>query len=291
MTKSLTDLLIWLEPLLCTVVLAMMLRSHQFRAYRYVAALLVTRIFVTATAVTLLKHSAWLGVTPHHAYQTYFAIYWPCYAVEAVFGFGVIISIYQLAMEPLKGLKTLGMIMFRWAGAISVAIAITIALSPRISSTSFIVRSVSQLQQTQSILTLCMLLFVCFAIHPMGLSYKSRIFGISLGLGLMATVDLIEAAWIPQSMAVASLYSIISNITICCTLAIWATYFALPEPARRMIILPTTSPFLRWNQISEVLGDEPGFVAVGEVTLDMFAPAELEVMRRASGKMGAGVQV
>ena len=42
---------------------------------------------------------------------------------------------------------------------------------------------VSQMQRTQSILILCLLLFVCFAIRPMGLSYRSRIFGVSLGLG------------------------------------------------------------------------------------------------------------
>jgi hypothetical protein len=52
-----------------------------------------------------------------------------------------------------------------------------------------------------------------------------------------------------------------------------------------MIVLPTTSPFLRWNQISMALGDEPGFVAVGGVHPDIFAPAELEIMRRASLKM------
>jgi hypothetical protein len=52
-----------------------------------------------------------------------------------------------------------------------------------------------------------------------------------------------------------------------------------------MIVLPTTSPFLRWNQISMALGDAPGFVALGPITPDMFAPAELEVMRRASAKM------
>ena len=46
----------------------------------------------------------------------------------------------------------------------------------------------------QSILTLCLLLFVCFAIRPMGLSYTSRIFGVSLGLGIMATTDLVQSA-------------------------------------------------------------------------------------------------
>ena len=52
------------------------------------------------------------------------------------------------------------------------------------------------MQRTQSILTLCLLLFVCFAIRPMGLSYRSRIFGVSFGLGVMATTDMIQSAWI-----------------------------------------------------------------------------------------------
>jgi len=61
--------------------------------------------------------------------------------------------------------------------------------------------------------------------------------------------------------------------------------FAFPEPKRRIIVLPTTSPFLRWNQISLALGDDPGYVAVGGIPPELFAPAEIEVMRRASAKM------
>ena len=77
----------------------------------------------------------------------------------------------------------------------------------------------------------------------------------------------------------------VNGAAVCLALGIWTAYFALPEPKRRMIVLPTTSPFLRWNQISQVLGDEPGFVALGEVIPEMFAPAEMEIMLRASSKM------
>jgi len=133
---------------------------------------------------------------------------------------------------------------------------------------------------------LCLLLFVCFAIRPMGLSYSSRIFGVSLGLGISSTTDLVQSAWLTFHPRMgAGAYDIINGVVICLVLAIWTTYFALPEPKRRMIVLPTTSPFLRWNQISQALGDAPGFVAVGGVPPDLFAPAELEVMRRASLKM------
>ncbi len=287
-STAFTNLLTLIEPLFCLVALAAMLRVGQARTYRYLAAFLAVRLTTSALLFPLL-HSHWFALSVQDTYRYYFWIYWPSFAIEAVLGLGIIISIYRLAMEPLKGLQSLGMIMFRWAGAISIAIAITIGFGPHVTGMRFIMRVVMQMQQTQSVLTLCMLLFVCFAIHPMGLSYRSRVFGVSFGLGLMATVDLVQAAWVGRVPQMMSLFSTVSSITMCVTLCIWATYFAVPEPKRRMIVLPTTSPFFRWNQISEVLGDEPGYVAIGAVTSDMFAPAEIEVMRRASGKMDSAV--
>jgi hypothetical protein len=84
-------------------------------------------------------------------------------------------------------------------------------------------------------------------------------------------------------------YSMINGLVFCVIVSTWTAYFALPEPKRRIIVLPTTSPFLRWNQISQALGDNPGFVAIGGVPPELFAPAELEVMRRASVKVNAPV--
>jgi hypothetical protein len=82
-----------------------------------------------------------------------------------------------------------------------------------------------------------------------------------------------------------SVFSLINGLAVGLTLLTWSAYFAFPEPKRRIIVLPTTSPFLRWNQISMALGDDPGYVAVGGIPPELFAPAELEVMRRASAKM------
>jgi len=188
-------------------------------------------------------------------------------------------------MAPLKGLQKLGMLVFKWAAGISVAVALGSAFAPGMTGMKYIMAAISQLQRTQSILTLCLLLFVTFAIRPMGLSYKSRIFGVSLGLGLMSTNDLVQSAWLALNPDMGNAYNLINGVVICLILTTWTAYFALPEPKRRIIVLPTTSPFLRWNQISEALGDDPGYVAVGGVPPELFAPAELEVMRRASLKM------
>jgi len=219
-------------------------------------------------------------------YYPYFYVYWISFALESVLVLLIVYGLFKLAMAPLKGLQTLGMLVFKWAAGISVAVALGNTFAPHMSGTDYLVAAILQLQRTQSILTLCLLLFVCFAIRPMGLNYGSRIFGVSLGLGIMSTNDLVQTAWMavhPNSMK--GVFNLISGGVICVILVTWAAYFALPEPKRRIIVLPTTSPFLRWNQISQALGDNPGFVAVGGVPPELFAPAELEVMRRASIKM------
>jgi hypothetical protein len=284
-TISFLGLLLYLEILLCAAALWVLIAKKQWADYASLGCFLAVRI-TSNVILGGLNHLA-LG---NHAravvlYYPYFYIYWISFAIESILALIVVYSVFKLAMAPLKGLQTLGMLVFKWAAGISVAVALGNAFAPHMTGITYLMAAVSQLQRTQSILTLCLLLFVCFAIRPMGLSYSSRIFGVSLGLGFMATNDLVQSAWLAFNPSMRTTYSLINGVVICTILATWTAYFALPEPKRRIIVLPTTSPFLRWNQISQALGDSPGFVAVGGVPPELFAPAELEVMRRASLKM------
>jgi hypothetical protein len=274
----------YVEPILCGMLVYLLVRAKAVRQFAYLFTLLCVRIACSFICIPLLTFSGH-GIERHVAYQIYFYVYWTSFALEAILSLLVIYSIFKLAMAPLKGLQTLGMLVFRWVAAISVAVAIGVAVSPHISGITFLIAMVTQLQQTSSILTLCLLLFVCFAIRPMGLSYNSRIFGVSLGLGILATISLVNAAWLTHSPSMYSTISLVNAVAVTLTLLMWSAYFAFPEPKRRIITLPTTSPFLRWNQISLALGDDPGHVAIGGIPPELFAPAELEVMRRASAKM------
>ena len=276
--------LAYADPLLCLVALTSLMRSRAAKQYRFLAALLAAKMIASGVEISLLKYSAHT-IGGHLGYVIYFYVYWSAFAIQSILMLALICSMYRLAMAPLKGLQNLGMLIFSWVGGISVLLALGLSAAPRITTTHYIVNFVSQMQRTQSILILCLLLFVCFAIRPMGLSYSSRIFGVSLGLGIIATADLVQSAWIAQARDMYANMNAIHDSAVCFTLLTWAVYFALPEPKRRIITLPTTSPFLRWNQISEVLGDNPGHVAIAGLPPDMLAPAEIEVMRRASLKM------
>jgi hypothetical protein len=91
-----------------------------------------------------------------------------------------------------------------------------------------------------------MLLFAFFAMRPMGISGRSRIFGVGLGLGVLAINDLAQSAWLwfPPTR---SLMSMVNGMVVCAILILWVVYFALPEPERGNIDF--RSPLRRWNGI------------------------------------------
>jgi len=271
------------EVVLCITGLALLIWRRQWKDYTWLGAFLAVR---ASSSVLLIAIHQIVGplIGPRRAYPYYACVYWTTAAIESVLTLMIVYGVFKLAMAPLKGLQTLGTLVFKWAAGISVAVALGNAFTPN-SADGYLLTAISQLQRTQSILTLCLLLFVTFAIRPMGLTYSSRIFGVGLGLGAMATNDLVQSAWLSFHPDMGGTYNVILGVVSCSIFLLWNVYFALPEPKRRIIVLPTTSPFLRWNQISQALGDEPGFVAVGGVPPEVFAPAELEIMRRASAKM------
>lgn len=255
----------------------------QWGEYWALGSLLAVHSFLIFVFIPVLN-LAGSRLSAKLVYHLYFYTYWPCFALNSILGLAIIYSVFRLAMAPLRGLQNLGMLIFRWAGAISIAVALGSAFTPHQSGIMYMISAISQLQRTQSILTLCLLLFVCFAIRPMGLTFGSRIFGVSLGLGLSAANDLVQSALFPGRAQMSSTADLMNGAVFCTAAFLWMAYFALPEPERRLILLPTTSPFLRWNQISEALGDSPGFVALSG-GVDSFAPSEIEVMRRASSNV------
>ena len=284
--KQIIDDLSYIQIMETILAVVLIFRSKQVSKYRALVAFLLMQIFVGLIYFCLFGLADHKEISTYLANKLYFYAYWTSYGVAAMFALLLVYDIYRAAMAPLPGLQRLGLLMFKWASAISLAIAIGVTTAPNaLSSRHSLIYAVRQMERSSSILTLCLLLFVCFAILPMGLSFRSRIFGVNLGLGTLCATNMIGAEWIGHTKTIYSAYNIAQGIATCAAYGIFIFYFAVEEPVRKFILLPTTSPFLRWNQVSLALGQDPGYVAVGGVSPDAFAPAELEIMRRATIKM------
>ena len=268
------------EVILLLAMLGLMWRKKLLSHFAWLAAFVSVQAADMMISVPLLFFRRELGIPRHYSYCIYFYSHWTNYIVQVLLSVMIIQAIYRLAMKPLAGLDHMGSVIFKWVTVVSAVVTLSFAIVPQAGGDSFVRSFAERGQQGVNVLTICLLLFVCFAIRPLGLTYRSRIFGVSLGLGIIATVSLVEAAWFTSSSA-QNVYSPVYAVGAAgyiAALLVWGFYFAMPEPERKLVLLPTTSPFFYWNRVSEALQDEPGFVAISGFRPEMLAPAELKVL-------------
>jgi len=258
-------------------------RKRQLRAMWGLAAFLGVFTIERMTSLGLLYFRKELGIEKLLAWHILWLTRWTCVLVEYALLLIVIYGAFRLAMKPLRGLHRAGKIIFSWVGVVSFALAIGMAFGPRVADTTTRIGIVAgRLQQGTSVLLLCMLLFVCFTTRYLGLTYRSRIFGILLGLGIYSACTLVESAWM-STKSTTYIYSpvyLVSAFGFLACLVVWSGYLLAPEPARKLVLLPTTSPYFFWNQVSEALGDAPGHVVVSGFTPDMLAPGEIQMLKK-----------
>jgi len=266
------------------VTLFVMWRNRLFPSFKALTFFLVSLLLIDSVQIPIMFFRKSIGIDVHVAYRVLFFSTHVISILQAVLTLLIIYGVFSQAMRPLKGLQRMGTLVFKWVGAVSVLLGSVIAFGPHVLSaglapTIAVTTVIERAQEGVHVLTLCLLLFVCIAIKPLGLTFRSHVFGIALGLGIISTTELVQAAWFWTTGA-HSLYSpiyLFGTIGYLVAISTWGIYFAIPEPERKMILLPTTSPFFHWNRISEALGDAPGHVAIS-FKPSMISPMETKIM-------------
>jgi len=114
---------------------------------------------------------------------------------------------------------------------------------------------------------LCLLAFLLLSMKAIGLSPRSRPFGIALGLGVMATSDcgqsIATVFQLPLNPGVQFFFEVIYLVS----LAVWFAYAVLPEPARKAMTVRADSTIYKWDQIASALGHK------AQVALPSTAPS------------------
>jgi hypothetical protein len=256
MTSVALTILYVAEPLLMIVAMMALLRSREQRRFPALFAYIALRLGSSVILYFLLQIGRVIQIDAHTAYAWYFYTYWLSYIAGAVVVFLVIQEMFQSSMDPFPGLKWLGTITFRWVASISFVATSAALLAPGGKGGRFLLGIVAQAMRCESIFILSLLLFLLVAAGKLGLSYRSRVFGISFGFGIMAASDLVVSAAFMHfgHNIVSSTISVISTGATLMTLAVWSAYFLQREPVRRAAALNPSSPLARWNEVAIALG-------------------------------------
>ncbi len=204
-----------------------------------------------------------LGLISHvHASYVYSYTYWISFGIQAILIIRVLHEMFRHALRSMPGMQKLGRPVFFWAVAVSVILATASSVNTRGNGMEILLVSVQVLLRSQSVLALCLLTFLAFASHTLGVSFRSRIFGVTFGFAAMALNDLVLSAFAQHVTSLASTIELVHEIVYLAAIALWAGYFLQPEPARRLVTMPSTSPLIRWNDVAQTLGNPAGQVAI-----------------------------
>ena len=249
-------------------------RKKLHRRFPAMADYLALRVASTPVLMLLLYGQAlhWFN---NYCFAIYFYLYWEVYIASAVFLFFICIEVFCSALSAFPGLMKFGIVVFRWAVLASVIVSLsTISFEHR---GILIVNAIAyRLMRSVSILELCLLAFLCLSMNALRLSVRDMAFGIALGFGVMSTSDFVLASFISRNTSLTDPLQFVSESVILVALGTWVAYCALPEPARKPVVMPVKSTTIyRWNEIASAVGHTEIQVAVRQPA-NSFFPADVE---------------
>jgi hypothetical protein len=248
-----------LDVLLSIVAWAIFLRPSLRKNYRWMFSYLCVRA-VTAAAVWLLMYGPLLA-SPMTYTKIFFVVHWASFLLGSVLLFLGCLDVYRQALKPLQGLMRMGTSIFRWAAVASILVTATTFTSIT-AGPGMLVKIGILLMRCVGTTELCLLALLLLSMKAIGLSPRSRPFGIAMGLAVMATIDCAESSVAVLHVIITPhVQSLFEALTLI-TLVLWVAYAALPEPVRKHVTVRADSTIYKWDQIAQALGHKGTQVAL-----------------------------
>src|SRR5712671_6173222 len=228
---------LWIaHPVLQTVIAIAMFRRRQHREFKFFFAYVVFQIVTFAVVFPAYRyHSSWV-----------FYLSWFSTAISVALGFKVIHEAFLDVFRPFHTLRDLGTVLFKWAGLVMLLVAGVVSVSTNSTDIEPWFQAIMTTQRCVRIIQVGMVLFLLFFASYMGVSRRQRSFGIGLGFGSFAIVELVlVASWVGHHL-VNPWMSIVNMMAYNCSLLVWLGYCALKTAARedsQMLLRPQ-----RWEQ-------------------------------------------
>src|ERR1700722_7757215 len=168
-------------------------------------------------------------------YSVYFGIFWLGEAVNAILGFKVIHEIFIDVFRPYHTLKDLGTLLFKWAGVVMLLVSVVVAFSNSYDQ-SPMVHAVTTLQRSVRIVQFGLILFLILFSRFLGVSRKQISFGISLGFGLLAGVELLLMALNSGGFVNHTNLNVINMLMYLMAVCVWIGYSLSRKAVREVAV-------------------------------------------------------
>ncbi|HEY6336937.1 MAG TPA: hypothetical protein VIW68_00445 [Candidatus Sulfotelmatobacter sp.] len=215
---------LWMaHPVLQAGIAFVMLRRGLFRRFKFFFAYIVTQALIFSLIFpSYLRHNYW----------AYFYLYWFSNAVSAVLGFQVIHEVFLDVFRPFHTLRDLGTVLFRWASLVMLMAAGVVAASTDAKEILPWMQAIITTQRCVRIVQVGIVLLLLIFARYLGVSRKQQSFGIALGFGSFALLELaLLSSWAGGHLGNLTM-SLVNMAAYNSSLLIWFGYALAKSPAR-----------------------------------------------------------
>jgi hypothetical protein len=216
---------------------ATLLAKRAWHKYPMFTAYVFFNLF--ETAVTFSSHR--MGAA-------YFYTFWICEAIGIILGLAVVREIFTNIFSPHAALRRLANLIFRVAVVALILLACG-AIYDQSGNARSIARVLLLATDATRIVELGLIMFLFLSSSAFGLHWRQNEFGIALGLGTCAAVELVNVTLMTHlSPAVGQVLSLTRSLSFNGSLLIWLGYLLAP-PERTTATLDVPKAQLeQWNQ-------------------------------------------
>jgi hypothetical protein len=228
---------LWIaHPVLEIGIAAIMIHRDLHRKFKFFFGYILIQLVIFAVVFTAYWHN----------YSAAFYLFWPCDALSVAFGFAVIHEVFVDVFRAFHTLRDLGTGLFKWAGLVMLLVAGVVSVSTNSSEVAPWMQAITTSQRCVRIIQVGMVLFLLFFAHYVGVSRRQYSFGIALGFGSFAVIELVLiCSWVGNHLGGPWL-SILNMAAYNSSLLVWLGYVAVKRPARD-VSLSLLQP-QRWEQ-------------------------------------------
>jgi hypothetical protein len=234
--------LLWIgHPVLESLVAVVMVRRKLHRTFPVFFAYLLAQI------------TFFLVEFPTHkflSYYTFFYTHWIGEAIMVIIGFKVIHEIFLDVFRPYHTLKDLGSVLFKWAGLVMLLVAGVVAAASNSTEQGPLVQAVLTVQRCVRVTQVGLILFLLVFSRYLGVSWKQHSFGLAMGFGIFASVELMLIAFRASGYISENNGSIVNMAAYNCVIITWGAYATMKGIAR-----DTSAALLMSQRWDQSLGD------------------------------------
>ena len=167
-------------------------------------------------------------------YTVFFYVYWATTAISVVLGFRVIHEVFLDVFRPYHTLRDLGSVLFKWAGLVMLMVAAVVAASTASATEDPLQTGILTLQRSVRVVQCGLILFLLVFSRYLGTNWRQKSFGIALGFGAFASVELSLVALNASTNNVFNqvLTSFVNMTAYNVTIFVWMGYMLVKSPAR-----------------------------------------------------------